>query len=210
MRKTNGCHGKHCTQSLHPLPRAIMDAMNKRLLVLTALVGVAALSRLAPHPDNVTPVAAIALFGGACFAGRRAAYGIPLLAMVIGDVALCLAGRYGWLESLQTQVWVYACLLLTVWIGRSLPAKRNFLHIGAASLAGSLLFFAVTNFACWAFGTLYTKDGAGLAQCFTAAVPFFRASLAGDLCFAAVLFGGFALLEKGFPALRQEQAPVAA
>ena len=37
-------------------------------LVLAALIFVAALSRLLPHPPNFSPVEAIALFGGAFFA----------------------------------------------------------------------------------------------------------------------------------------------
>ena len=39
--------------------------MGKRIWVLTGIVALAALTRLVPHPPNVTPIAATALFGGA-------------------------------------------------------------------------------------------------------------------------------------------------
>ena len=42
--------------------------MNKRMITLSALVVLAALTRLVPHPPNVTPIAALALFGDAFFA----------------------------------------------------------------------------------------------------------------------------------------------
>ncbi len=61
-------------------------AMNPRLTVLTTLVVIAAISRLVPHPPNMTPLAAIALFGGAFLSNRRLAYALPLAAMLLSDV----------------------------------------------------------------------------------------------------------------------------
>ena len=56
--------------------------MNKRTILLVGMVMAAALARLVPHPPNVTPIAAMALFGGACFRDRRLAYLLPLAAML--------------------------------------------------------------------------------------------------------------------------------
>ena len=57
----------------------------------------------------------------------------------------------------------------------------------------------------------YPKTFAGLVACYAAAIPFFQNTLAGDLVFTALLFGGFALAERLLPALREPQgAPVAA
>jgi hypothetical protein len=53
---------------------------------------------------------------------------------------------------------------------------------------------------------MYPLTGAGLAACFAAALPFFQNSLAGDLFYSALLFGGFALLERKVPALRLRAA----
>src|SRR3989442_11340611 len=54
-----------------------------RFAVLFGLVLVAAASRLVPHPPNLTPIAAMALFGGAYFPDKRAAFLVPLAAMFL-------------------------------------------------------------------------------------------------------------------------------
>ena len=77
----------------------------------------------------------------------------------------------------------------------------------AASLAGSVTFFALTNFGMWLFSGFYPLTPAGLAACYVAAIPFFQNTVVGDLFYAGVLFGGFALLERAIPALRQGAEP---
>ena len=62
-----------------------------------------------------------------------------------------------------------------------------------ASVVCSLAFFVFTNFAVWGFGTMYAHDAAGLTRCFELALPFFRFTLAGDLVFAAGIFGAYRL-----------------
>jgi len=73
-----------------------------------------------------------------------------------------------------------------------------------AALASSVLFFLVTNLGVWVTGTLYPKSWAGLAAAYLAALPFFRNTVLGDLSYVALLFGGFALLERYLPALRED------
>ena len=50
--------------------------------VVTVIVLMLAFSRLLPHPFNFSPVAALALFGGAHYRNRYAAYLIPLTSSV--------------------------------------------------------------------------------------------------------------------------------
>ncbi len=70
------------------------------------------------------------------------------------------------------------------------------------------MFYLVTNFAVWTFDSLYPKTWDGLIACYTAAIPFFRNSLIGDIFFAAVLFGGFAVLERFWVSLREAREPL--
>jgi hypothetical protein len=70
---------------------------------------------------------------------------------------------------------------------------RALLAVPAASVTGSLIFFVLTNFAVWAFGTIYSFDWQGLVQCYVAALPFLDKTVIGDLFWNAVLFGGAAL-----------------
>jgi hypothetical protein len=163
-------------------------AMSDRRFLLLVLVGVvllAAAARLLPHPPNVTPVTAMALFAGAHLVDRRLAYGLPLLALLLSDLVLGLHPQ---------MVVVYACFALVTWLGSRLPARRGAGTLAAASLTGSTLFFLITNLAVWAFDALYPLTLDGLLACYAAAIPFFRNSLLGDLLYTGLLFGGFAWL----------------
>lgn len=168
--------------------------LRPRLTVLIAIVLGTALWRLLPHPPNLASVSAVALFGGAYFSDRRLAFLVPLSALFLSDLVL---GFYSHMEV------VYASFALIVCIGLWLQTRRTPARIAAAALASSSLFFLTTNFGVWAFSSLYPKTLAGLAACYVAALPFFQNTLAGDLFFTALLFGGFALLEKRFAALRE-------
>lgn len=63
-------------------------------------------------------------------------------------------------------------------------------------LACSLIFFAASNFAVWAFSGMYSADLTGLLQCYAAALPFLKNTIAGDLLWAAALFGGTTLVRR--------------
>jgi len=168
--------------------------VSTRPLVLFAGILLAAVSRLIPHPPNVTPIAAMALFGGAYFSHRAAAFLVPLAAMVLSDLFL---GFY------HTTPFVYGSFALIVVIGYGLRRRKTLFTVGIAALASSVLFFLMTNFGVWAIGTLYPKTWAGLVTAYLWALPFFRNTVLGDLAYVAVLFGGFALLERALPTLRE-------
>ena len=48
-------------------------------------------------------------------------------------------------------------------------------------------FYLVTNFVVWSFKSSYEPTLAGLATCYTAALPFYRAMLAGDLFYLGMM-----------------------
>ena len=182
-----------------------------RFWILTALIVLAAASRLAPHPDNVAPVSALALFGAATYRGRLAATLVPLGALLLSDVLLQLTYQTGWQPRVgfyPGQWVVYACLGATVLLGFLLRRRRTVATVALATLASSTLFFLATNFV-WFYGSgsLYPRTAAGLLACYGAALPFFRNSLAGDFFYSALLFGTFALAEWRFPALRWPAVP---
>jgi hypothetical protein len=169
-------------------------APNKlRFTVLTAIILTAAGFRILPHPPNFSPIAALALFGGAQFASKRAAFLVPLAAMFLADLVL---GLHALIPV------IYACFALIVFLGFRIRQQRSAGGIAAAALVGSVLFFTATNFAVWAISGIYPKTIAGLTECYAAAIPFFQNTLAGDLFFTTVLFGGMALAELQYPKLR--------
>ncbi len=161
--------------------------------VVAAMIVLAAVLRAMPHPWNLTPIGAMALFSGAMFRNRWAAFLLPLTSLFVGDI---FVGFY------KLMIVVYASFAVSVAIGRWLGENRTVVHIGGAVLLGSLQFFVVTNSAVWAFSDFYPKTAAGLTRCFANGVPYFWNTLAGDACYALVLFGGFALAERLVPVLR--------
>ena len=174
-----------------------------RFLVLVGMILAAAASRLIPHPPNFAPIGAMALFGGACFAHRRAAFVVPLAAMFLSDLAIGLLSGNLSLGLHRLIPVVYGSFALIVCLGFWLRSRRTVLPIAGATLAGSVLFFVLTNFGVWALGSLYPNTWEGLVACYVAAIPFFHNTLLGDAVYSTALFGGLALAEKGLPALRE-------
>jgi len=165
-----------------------------RTLFALAVIILAAGLRIAPHPWNFTPLGAMALFSGAFIRDRRLAFLFPLLALFAGDIFV------GFHKLMPI---VYASFLLSVAIGFWLRNRRSVARVGAATLFGAIQFFLITNFAVWAFGLSYPRTSAGLLSCYVAGIPFFWNTLAGDVFYVSLLFGGFALAERIFPALRE-------
>ncbi len=165
-----------------------------RTLLALAIIALAAALRIAPHPWNFTPVGAMALFSGAIIRDRRLAFLFPMLTLFAGDIFI---GLY------KVMPIVYASFLVSVAIGFWLRNRRTVARITTATLLGAIQFFLVTNLAFWTFENSYPHTRAGLLACYVAGIPFFWNTLAGDTVYALLLFGGFALAERVFPALRE-------
>ena len=168
-----------------------------RFLVVGGMILAAAASRLIPHPPNFAPITAMALLGGACFTQKRWGFVIPLAALLLSDILL---GSY------PDMPFVYGSVAVIVCLGFWLRTRRTAVPIACATLAGSILFFVITNFGVWAVQTLYSKNMEGLVACYVAAIPFFQNTLLGDLAYSTVLFGSLGLAEKWLPAVREAQA----
>ena len=168
--------------------------LNARFVTLVGMMLAAAGTRLLPHPPNLTPIAAMALFGGAHFASPLAAFSVPLFAMLLSDLLLGFGLH-------PVMPFVYGSFAVTVWLGRWLRTRRSSVAITVAAVCGSVVFFVVTNLGVWLVGGLYPRTLDGLVTCYIAAIPFFRNTLAGDAFYTVALFGGFALAQRYFPAL---------
>jgi len=152
------------------------------------LLGIVA--RLVPHPWNATPLIAIALFGGA-YLSKRWAIVLPLVIVAASDIAL------GWHSTIPFTWGAFAATGMLAWWVRSHPSA---IRIAGGSLAGSTLFFLVTNFGVWLTQALYPHTMQGLWQCYIAGLPFFRNALLGDFGYTAALFGFYALATARRPA----------
>ena len=173
------------------------------IFVLTVML-VAALIRLLPHWPNLTPIAAMALFGGTYFGKKYLAFLIPLATMFVTDLVLGLHA---------SMIAVYVGFSITVLIGFILRSRVRPGTVILASLTSSVIFFVITNFASWLTSPFYDQTFAGLLQCYTAGlvffnngsygISFFLNEVLGTLFFNAVCFGAFYLSQLQFPALEK-------
>jgi len=163
-----------------------------RFAFVAGLILLAALTRLLPHPANLTAIMAIALFGGAKFTDRRVAIVLPLIMMLLTDLII---GFYSLMPV------VYSCIVVTTLAGIYVGKKNKVAYIIGGSLFSSILFFLCTNTAVWYHDPKYSQDFAGLMLCLEAGIPFFKNQVFGDLFFNGVLFGTYKLATRRFPKL---------
>lgn len=154
------------------------------MVYLLIIIGV--IFRFVPHPANFAPIAAIGLFSG-CYLKKKWAFLLPIGAMLISDYFI---GFYSW----KIMASVYLSFALIGLIGIAVKKHKNVYTVIGSSLGASVLFYLVTNFAVWAFGTMYAPNFAGLIQCYVAAIPFFRNTVMGDLFYVSVFFGSYELV----------------
>lgn len=166
-----------------------MNLKNIRLVALAFFVLAVAL-RFLPHPSNMVPMAALALFAG-CYLSGRVGLVLAIGAMAASD----FLGHWLQVPSMgfydrTTMLTVYLALGLTALVGAGLRGRVSVATVPLASLVGTAIFFLSTNFAVWLDPQMgYAASGEGLMSCYVAAIPFARNSLIGDLFYSALLFG---------------------
>ncbi len=156
---------------------------------LTAHGGAATLPTWLP---GFTPMAALAFAGGFLLPRRLGI--VAALGVVLGsDLALTVI--YGQALGAGELTARYGCLLALAVLGTA-GRRRGLGASGlvAGSLTGAVLFYVVTNTACWLGGAAYPQNLAGWVQALTvgtAGFPptwvFFRNSLVSDLLVSMLL-----------------------
>ena len=108
------------------------DSRNQAVIlrgaVIVIMILLAAALRLVPHPWNLAPIGAIALFSGSMFRNRWIAFLLPLASLFVGDV---FVGFH------KLMLIVYASFAVSVAIGRWLGDNRTVTRIGSCSSSGS-------------------------------------------------------------------------
>lgn len=154
------------------------------LALVMTLIAFAVFSRLLPHPPNIAPVAAVAIFAGSLLP-RGYALSLPVIIMVISDLIIGLH---------PTIVYTWGSfVLIALMSGKLLNKRLKPWPILGMSLAASALFYLITNFGVWTEGRLYPATLAGLMDCYYMALPFLRNTLVGDLVYTGALFGLYAV-----------------
>ena len=182
----------------------------KAFYIISGFILFAALARLLPHAYNFTPLGAIALFGAAYFPKKKWAFIVPVLALWLSDLVLnnvMYAAYYdGFTFFTSGFLYVYGSFAMIVILGITLLKKVTLPRVIGGALGASILFFVVSNFGVWLSSPLYPNTIEGLIMCYTAAIPFFHYTLAGNIIYCGVLFGGYEYLRYKSPELATLQA----
>jgi hypothetical protein len=174
------------------------------LFFVISVIVAGALFRFIPHWPNFTPIAAMALFGGAYLGRKHLAFIIPFAAMFLSDLIL----------GLHRDMWsVYLAFGVTVTIGTMMQRNVKVFNVIAASLSSSVIFFLLTNFAAWLSNPMYPQNFAGLIQSYIAGLAFFNNGsygisfflneITGSLFYNGLFFGVYALARQKYPRLAQ-------
>lgn len=142
--------------------------------------------------SNFAPLAAIALCGAVYFP-TRLKFTVPLVALFLSDIVL---NMYYSAPLLAPEIVCrYFALGLVGWIGWAMANRPSWKTMLPASLAGSTLFYVITNVFSWLSDPGYVKNFAGLIQALTIGLPqysatptwmFFRNSVVSDLLFTGL------------------------
>tara|TARA_Y100001970_G_scaffold261339_1_gene344365 strand:+ start:691 stop:1218 length:528 start_codon:yes stop_codon:yes gene_type:complete len=146
------------------------------------LIFVMVFSRLIPHPPNFTPIIAIGLMSGYYFKDLNTSIIVLLISMLLSDLFI---GFY------SNMFFVYLSLILITVFSFKLTSKISAKNLFVFGFMGSLLFFLVSNFGVWLFGSLYSKNFAGLIECYVMGIPFFKNTLISTIIYSYV---GFSLV----------------
>lgn len=173
-----------------------------RFVAITMIIIAGAFMRLIPHWPNFTPIAAMALFGGAYLGRNALAFVIPMAAMFLSDLIL---GFH------TDMIAVYIGFAITVLLGWSLKNNVSFGSVFTRSITASVVFFLITNLSSWLTMGLYPMNFIGLMEAYTAGLAFFNNGsygisfffneVLGSLFYNLVFFGAFYFAQVRFPVL---------
>ncbi len=154
------------------------------IALFSAIIIVSIIMRVLPHPANFIPIGALALISGVYIKSR---WGImlPVTVMMVSDL---IVGMH------NIVLFTWGSFLVIGMIGWWIRKNKNIFRLVGGTLAGSIIFYLITNMAVWAFTPLYHKSLFGLMDSYYMAIPFFRNTAMGDLFYVGVFFGVFELV----------------
>ncbi|HEY5228692.1 MAG TPA: DUF6580 family putative transport protein [Opitutaceae bacterium] len=164
------------------------------IVVLVLAAGWRVLTLYVPELSNFSPVMALAFCAGAYSRDKWMRFA-PFAALVLSDLYInhyyATVYHYEW--SLGGGALRILCFAAALGIGTLVSGRRSWMNLLAGTLAGSVLFYLVTNTAAWSGDMAYAHTLAGWWQAVTVGHPeyyptifFFRNSLLSDIGFTAL------------------------
>lgn len=149
--------------------------------------------RFAPLPENFATFGAFAYFCGLMLRGPSR-WVVPAVALFVADCIGHFLGIPGMgFYHIPSMLLNYAGMAAFgsvgavtgwIWKRRKVSSQLAFATLPASVLAGSALFFLISNFGAWLDPRMgYETSVGGLMNCYWMGIPFWRSSLSSDLVF---------------------------
>lgn len=178
------------------------------IIIITAGLRLMINSSLQFNPlATFTPIAAMALFGGAYFRGAVKPFMFPLLALFISDVILSFTVLAPYRSGLLYSgwYWVYAAFALMSITGKYLLKNITLKNSMAALFTVTLIHWVISDFGVWLQGSMYPLTAIGYWECMAAAIPYELRFIAGTAVYGAIMFGSFEWMQLRYPQLKKSR-----
>lgn len=179
-------------------------------IIVAGVLRITAAGNITPF-SNFSPVGAMALFGGACFADKWKGYIFPLLTLFLSDVIMMQTVYKAYSNGFMFSgwYWIYIGFAASVLIGQLVIKKISVGNIVLASVLAAVIHWLFADFGTFmsdfnidiTTGKPFTRDLSGLIRCYTLGLPFLKNTLLSNLVFSGIFFGLFAWMERKIPAL---------
>ncbi len=146
--------------------------MNYLKISIGIFVALAA-SRFVPHPPNFTSLLALSFYVPALL-------GIKFIPALIAS--FFITDFFIGLHNLTFFTW--GTVIIIGLISKLFTLNYRYRILGA--LTGAFLFYLISNFGVWLFGS-YDYSYEGLILCYTLAIPFFINTLISTLIFSLII-----------------------
>jgi hypothetical protein len=182
----------------------------RNAVVLLIIIVIAAIRVANNFSSNITvlvnysPLAAMALFGGAYFKGNAKPLLFPLMAIFISDIILfnTVYKDYGNGILYDGWLWVYGAFLLIALSAKLIIKKVNAQNIAIAIVIAVLIHWIITDIGVWIGSKTYAQTFAGFVECLNAAIPFELRLLLATVIYGAIMFGVFEVMQRKYAWLR--------
>jgi hypothetical protein len=153
---------------------------------------------------NYSPLAAMALFGGAYFKGYIKPYIFSLLAIFLSDIILFATVHKQYSNGFLYDgwQWVYGAFILIAVCGRFIIEKIKLQNIALAIVAAVFIHWIITDTGMWIGSKTYAQTWSGFNACLAVAIPFELRLLLATIIYSTIMFGVFEWMQRKNPSLQ--------
>jgi len=153
---------------------------------------------------NYSPLAAMALFGGAYFKDNIKAIFFPVLTILLSDLILfaTVYKEYGNGFLYDGWYWVYGAFILIALTGKFIIKKISVQRIALAIVVSVFIHWIITDLGVWIGSKTWPQTWSGFNACLVSAIPFELRLVTATIVYSAIMFGVFEWVKRKNPVLQ--------